>query len=150
MEKLKLVNRVELSGPDMITIRHLAKLYNLTSEQVEELICRVEAGALYYENDEYFVIKREKQNDDGIFYHLSIRRQDRGALHNWRDLQEIKNQLCGKDCWAYEIYPPEDHLVDNANQYHLWVLPNGEYYPIGWQEGRQVQYESFGKIKQKK
>ena len=31
----------------------------------------------------------------------------------------------GKDRYALEIYPPEDRLVNTANQYHLWVMPKG-------------------------
>lgn len=24
--------------------------------------------------------------------------------------------------WAVEVYPPASHLVDEVNQYHLWML----------------------------
>jgi len=52
--------------------------------------------------------------------HLSIKRIDRKPVHDWRDLQRIKNQLLGEECEAMELYPAESRLVDTANQYHLW------------------------------
>jgi hypothetical protein len=52
--------------------------------------------------------------------HLSIKRIDQEPVHDWRDLQRIKNQLLGPDCEAVELYPAEERLVDTANQYHLW------------------------------
>lgn len=54
---------------------------------------------------------------------LSIKRIDRMAIHDWRDLQRIKNELAGDEALAVEVYPPESKLVDTANQYFLWVVP---------------------------
>lgn len=54
---------------------------------------------------------------------LSIKRIDRMAIHDWRDLQRIKNELAGEEMLAVEIYPPESKLLDTANQYFLWVVP---------------------------
>jgi hypothetical protein len=70
--------------------------------------------------------------------HLSIRRNDRKAVNDWRDLQRIKNQLCGLDAEAVELYPAEARMVDQANSYHLWCLPAGQRFPIGWDAGRVV------------
>jgi len=64
--------------------------------------------------------------------HVSIKRLDKEPIHDWRDLQEIKNQLCGPEREGLEIYPAESRLVDTANQYHLWVLPEGLTVPVGW------------------
>ena len=58
----------------------------------------------------------------GHITYLSIKRHDREPIHDWRDLQEIKNQIVGREHLAYEIYPPESLLYDTANQYHLWVM----------------------------
>jgi hypothetical protein len=63
---------------------------------------------------------------------LSIKRRDRKPLHDWRELQAIKNELCGEDCEAVELYPSEARLTDSANQYHLFVLPKGCYWPFGY------------------
>jgi hypothetical protein len=70
---------------------------------------------------------------------LSIKRRDKEVIHDWRDLQRIKNELVGPEHEAMELYPAESRLVDTANQYHLWVLrdPNQKF-PIGWNE-RLVQ-----------
>ena len=108
-----------------------------------------------YENDVYkVVVQKDKLNVDGRkgtigeIVWLSICRLDREAIHNWRDLQTIKNLLVGMDCYGYEVYPAEDQLVDTANQYHLWCLPNGTHLPFGFHEGRRVNYNSTSTTKQ--
>ena len=79
-----------------------------------------------------------RYTDMPLFVHLSIKRQDRGSLHDWRDLQRIKNELAGTSCEAAELYPSEDRLKDAANQYHLWVLEPGRRFPFGYHDGRVV------------
>jgi hypothetical protein len=63
--------------------------------------------------------------------HLIIRRIDGAAIHKWRDLQRIKNEIVGPDRVAVEVYPPEEQLVDQANLTHLWVYPPGYELPFG-------------------
>lgn len=70
--------------------------------------------------------------------HLSIRHNDRRAVRDWRHFQRIKNELAGKEREAIEIFPPESQLVDTANQYHLFVLPEGVTTPFTWNQGRHV------------
>jgi hypothetical protein len=71
--------------------------------------------------------------------HLSIKRKDKRPIHDWRDLQEIKNQLVGRECEGVEIYPAESRLVDGANQFHLWVFNNPQaIFPIGFFGDRDV------------
>lgn len=77
-------------------------------------------------NDEYVVYLRRMTSDiedQPEAIHLSIKSQDRSIRHDWRDFQRIKNQLCGPEWEAMEIYPAESRLVDGANQYHLWCFP---------------------------
>ena len=74
--------------------------------------------------------------------HLSIRRTDRGACKDWRHFQQIKNELCGSEREAVELYPAESRLVDTANQFHLWVFPEGYRVPIGYNQGRHVSGQS--------
>lgn len=62
--------------------------------------------------------------------HLSIHDRGRTTKHDWRDFQRIKNELCGEDREAIEIYPAERRLVDESNEYHLWVMPEG--IDVGW------------------
>jgi len=64
-------------------------------------------------------------------HHLSIRRFDKNAARDWRHLQWVKNEICGPEREAVEIFPAESRLMDAANQYHLWVLPAGYRIPFG-------------------
>lgn len=75
-------------------------------------------------NDVYQVNIRSLEPIEGLgrIVHLSIKRRDKSAIHDWRDLQWIKNELVGKEFDAVEIYPAEERLVDTSNQYHLWVF----------------------------
>lgn len=78
---------------------------------------------------------RPKDPSLPIVKHLSIHTHDRQAVHDFRHLQQIKNEVCGEEAWAMEIYPPESQLVDTANEYHLWVWPDGSGITIGLSEG---------------
>lgn len=85
-------------------------------------------------NDLYVVIRTEFTG----LTHLSIRRTDRGAAKDWRHFQQIKNQLCGPEREAVELYPAESRLIDTANQFHLWVFREGVKLPFGYNQGRHV------------
>ena len=70
---------------------------------------------------------------------LSIKRIDKEPIHDWRDLQAIKNQLVGPECEGVELYPAEARAVDTANQYHLWVFKEpGPAFPFGFSEGLRL------------
>lgn len=86
-----------------------------------------------WRNDEYVVIVHR---DPGTSHPtvLSIRRDDRQAVHDWRDFQRIKDQLAGEETEAVELYPARSRLVDSANQYWLWYLPPGVRIPFGFTE----------------
>lgn len=70
----------------------------------------------------------------GRIVHLSICRLDRAAVHDWRHLQRIKNELVGPQIEAIELYPAEARLVDAANQFHLWCFPDVPVIPVGFTE----------------
>jgi len=91
-------------------------------------------------NSRYHLFIREMEHEiwGGKLVHLSIKRNDKECVHDWRDLQRIKNEVVGEEREAVELYPAESRLVDQANQYHLWVLPEGQCLPLGWFEGRVV------------
>ena len=82
-----------------------------------------------YKNGTYTVFRRVI-NENAV--HLSIRRNDREPCKDWRDFQRIKNELCGAEWEAVELYPAESRLVDSSNQYHLWcsAMP----FNFGWEE----------------
>jgi len=68
-------------------------------------------------------------------HHLSIKRVDKGVIHDWRDLQRIKNEIVGPEHEAVELYPAESRLVDSSNQFHLWVLADPAVrFPFGFRE----------------
>jgi hypothetical protein len=100
----------------------------------------VEQGDRMFWNSRYHVWRRDFHSESfgGTITHLSIKRNDKEPLHDWRDLQRIKNELCGEEREAFELYPSESRVVDMANQYHLWVLPEGMVVPLGFFEGRQT------------
>lgn len=74
----------------------------------------------------------------GAIKHLMIETHDRAAVHDWRDLQRIKNEICGPEQDAVEIYPAEHKLVDAGNQYHLFVFGSLKL-PFGFQSRYVVE-----------
>jgi hypothetical protein len=96
----------------------------------------VPADEVVYKNSIYQVnVKRVTSPMAGTsFMWLSIKTLDREARHDWRELQRIKNELCGPECEGVELYPAESRLVDTSNQYHLWVMPPGLKFPFGFTE----------------
>ncbi len=105
-----------------------------------------------WKNDEYTVTVNRKQptgwlGEDGkpiLLTWLSIRKNDRSAIHDWRELQWMKNQLVGTENEGMEIYPAESRLVDSANSYHLWVFEDSKIrLPFGFTD-RNVTNKSMG------
>ena len=92
--------------------------------------------------DQYVHIKEYKGKCD----YLSIKTLEKEPIHDWRDLQQIKNELCGEDREALEIYPSEHRLVDTANQYHLWVIPKDAQIPFGFTHREVYTKEQGGEF----
>ena len=91
-----------------------------------------------YLNSRYQVFVYRRRFSGMAWLHLSIKRHDRKPVRDWRDMQRIKNELCGTECEAVELYPAESRCMDTANQFHLWVTPPGVRAPFGFTEGRMV------------
>jgi len=89
---------------------------------VEKLIHTISAP-LVYANDTY----RVRMRNAAPFVQLDICRHDGGVCANWRDFQQMKNELVGPECEAVELFPAESRLVDTSNQYHLWVVPDAQF-----------------------
>lgn len=87
-----------------------------------------------FRNSRYQVQMREYDSPLGPMTWLSIVNVDRSARHDWRDFQRIKNELLGLEREAFEVYPAESRLVDTNNQFHLFVLGEGQVFPIGYAE----------------
>jgi len=110
--------------------------YNMPRKEAKRIYTDLLADDIY-KNDVYQVNIRWNSElhvwgKDVKIVHLSIKRIDKAPIHDWRDLQEIKNELVGPEREAIELYPAEKRRVDTANQYHLWVMPEGQYVPCGW------------------
>ncbi|MDE2096115.1 MAG: hypothetical protein KGL39_02645 [Patescibacteria group bacterium] len=60
------------------------------AKKIRETVLDLCAGEVYL-NDVYQVHRR----NFGEMTHLSIKRVDKQPIHDWRDLQEIKNRLVG-------------------------------------------------------
>lgn len=82
-------------------------------------------------NHVYSVQFFQKASEWGTIDHLMIRRHDGGTDVPWADKQRIKDELIGVERVAVEVYPARADLVDDANMYHLWVLPAGFTLPFG-------------------
>jgi hypothetical protein len=94
----------------------------------------LQQGLQLWMNNRYTVAVRPLDKELGLAgpVHLSIKRNDRAAVRDWRIMQRIKNELVGPEREAYELYPCESKLVDESNQYHLWVMPEGKLLPYGF------------------
>jgi hypothetical protein len=96
---------------------------------VEKLIHTLAAPKVYV-NDTY----RVRIRDAAPYLQLDISRLDGEPCTSWRDFQQIKNELVGIEYEGVELFPAESRLVDTANQYHLWVMPQISYrFPFGYQ-----------------
>ncbi len=85
----------------------------------------------FHKNGIYTVQEFLRPSPWGEITLLMVRRNDAAPVRSWGDLQRIKNELTGPERVAVEVYPAETDLVDDANIYHLWVLPAGFVLPFG-------------------
>ncbi len=46
-----------------------------------------------------------------------------GIRPTWPGMQRIKDEIVGAAATAVEVYPPRDEIIDQADMYHIWVLP---------------------------
>lgn len=89
------------------------------------------AGSRAMMNNLHMVVIKDVETTQGVVRHLHIQRLDRRPIHKWESLQQVKNEICGVQAEAVEIYPPQDEVVNAYNHYHLWVLPEGIKMPFG-------------------
>lgn len=75
--------------------------------------------SLAYSNRVFTVLVRYLQN--GVS-HLAVSSLS-GERPTFHEMQRIKNELAGENALAVEIYPPQYQLVDDADMFHIWVLP---------------------------
>ncbi|PND30185.1 hypothetical protein C1I89_29910 [Achromobacter pulmonis] len=114
----------------------LAARFGITHEAAQEQVEQLRSQTVYM-NERYQVnvqvIPAPFGPDAGDMVWLSIKRSDREAIHDWRELQAIKNQIVGDEHEGFEVYPAESRLVDSANQFHLWVFADPKVrLPVGF------------------
>ena len=60
-----------------------------------------------------------------------VQRHDNEPIPNhWREMQNIKNEIFGRQVTAIEYYPAEFDLCDVANIYWLWILGDEHKLPL--------------------
>lgn len=131
--KLELAPR-DIFGPEPEPV--IAATMAEYSESREQAIARLEADfakTKVYINDRYQVQVRVTDNPD--FVQINVRRRDGAPIHDWRDLQQIKNEIVGEECEAVELYPAESRLVDTSNKYHLWACIHPGKFSLGMDFG---------------
>lgn len=126
--------------------RHLRRLANgprgewerreITDEMIQTSLGRGAVGTFAlvthgFVNNHHSVMWSVEPSEWGPVIHLWIRRHDGEPIYSWSALQRIKDELVGEDRTAVDVYPAKGDLVDQANMYHLWVLPEGFRLPFG-------------------
>lgn len=96
-----------------------------------------------YSNSYYYVEAMWHNDNKGQPCYCAIRitNTDQSAHHDWREFQRIKNEVAGDDWCGYELYPPEQHLIDNANFFMLYAVPPAAESPFLAKRGREVHDE---------
>ena len=94
----------------------------------------------YWINNKYIVKVYYPDNPthqfpNNKFTWLSFRNlKNTHGAHDWRYMQMIKNEICGHERTAVEVFPPMSKLVDTCNQFHLWVYPEDYKLDFGYSE----------------
>jgi hypothetical protein len=84
----------------------------------------------FWANDLYSVQNYKIVCEWGEVDFVGIRRNDEKKNIPWSDKQRVKNELFGAERTAIEVFPAESELVDQANMYWLYILPEGFKLPF--------------------
>jgi len=123
---------------DAFDIDATMRKFRCTREEAEAAIEHFRTASIFM-NDVYQVNVSKLREPFGAamgdVIWLSIKRRDKEPIHDWRELQAIKNALIGPEHEGFELYPAESRLVDTANQYHLYVFMDEKIrMPVGFRE----------------
>lgn len=133
-----------VSAPEGLTEAQrqmIRDLSGLDDEEPEAVFARMVSEHEIWMNSRYQVAIRAQ----GQEVHLSIKRLDQLPIHDWRDLQRIKDELVGPECEALELYPANSRLVDTSTQYHLWAVRDPKFrFPFGYTEGLIMEEDRGG------
>lgn len=82
-----------------------------------------------WQNNRYVVMcddHAELIGSDKLATRVVVQRVDGSKIPNhWKEMQNIKNFLFGKEATAVEFYPPESELHDIFDMYWFWIFPEG-------------------------
>jgi hypothetical protein len=132
MEPFHKAELIRDSAQEANVVSRLMKEYGCSRDDAIAAIEEIISDGVLVKNDKYQV----HVTDEGPWVHLSIKRLDKEPIHDWRDMQEIKNMLVGPEHEGLELYPAESRVVDAANQYHLYVLKdNRQRIAAGYGDG---------------
>lgn len=101
-------------------------------QKIIKTSARMPDGAEIWENELYEITVRRLEPN---LIQIGINSIDGSARHDWRDFQNIKNDVCGSEWEAVELYPAESRLIDPSNYYMLWCRP---FIKLGIYKGRSV------------
>lgn len=105
-------------------------MHEITPEERAKYPAIRDIAQAFY-NDVYSVQVYLVHTEIGRVQHLIVRGQHNNQEPPWRDMQRIKDELCGPECEALQVYPKAGDVVDQADVYHLWVLPPDKPIPFG-------------------
>ena len=114
----------------------------VTKGQAKKIFRESMKGEKWLNNLYSVTVKKVKLGKDDIL-EFSIARRDQSHIHDWRHLQQIKNDIAGNEAEGIELFPAESRLLDQANTFWLYVIPaklvkqNG-YLPFGYTDARSV------------
>ena len=129
-----------------IQAQNIVMLGECTWAEAKRQYNRLAADEIWV-NDKYQVnVDRSiVEANDTKWIHLSIKTHDKTAEHDWREFQQIKDELVGPEHEGIELYPATERVIDTANQFHIWVLADPKLrFPVGWTEGLVSDTESHG------
>lgn len=86
--------------------------------------------------DVFSVFVRKVPIGTGNVLHLAVASMS-GERPTFHEMMRIKNEMCGPEHTAVEVYPPEAEVVDGADMFHIWVLPGP--LPFGLWTGGNVK-----------
>jgi len=89
-----------------------------------------------FSDGKYAVMIRTVETEWGTVQHACMRNVPNTDIP-WAEKQRIKNELFGEEAVAIEVFPKVSELVDEANMYHFWVLPEDMVLPFGLKEREQ-------------
>ena len=102
--------------PHMPAPRPWEPLREQTSDEAKQSGRRVFANR-------YYCVSVISSRDFGKMKCLMISNADQSARRDWREFQQIKNELCGPEWEAVELYPAESRKLDPSNAFLLYCWP---------------------------